>query len=376
VNDNNIKKEEKDTKNRPIVLMTVLCFVLCLALLTGICAAVFRPNISSDAPFVGTLPTDDNSMSAVGNVTTSASAIPSYTRKEGYYTFLVCGVDKVSGNTDVMMLVSLDTKQGEVNILQIPRDTFLNRDTSGFRTTRINAIYTLSVAQAPYGADMRKKYAMEKLCDTIEGSLCVTIDRYILLDTKAFVGIVDAIGGVDYHVPFDMDYEDPEQELYIHLKEGMQHLDGKEAEQFIRYRSGYITGDIGRVETRADFLKAIYAKVRESLSLSVAAEMAKQLIGSVTTDATIDDIAFFASAVYGIDAKNINVKTLSGSAVMNPETGVWTYYALNKKAALADINRYMNAFNEDVSYDIFDKNAIFTDDPNGKNPYISEYYYS
>ena len=372
MNDNNLKKEENNGKKRPIVLITVIAFVLSLALLTGICAIVFRPSISSDPPFVGTLPTV--------NGTTGSEEVPAvtpeYTRKDGYYTFLVCGMDNVSKNTDVMMLVSLDTKNGEVNILQIPRDTFINRDTSGYRVTRINGIYTLAYTAAPYAGETRKKLAMDKLCESIESSLCVTIDRYVLMDTKAFVGIIDAIGGLDYYVPFDMDYEDPEQDLYIHLKEGMQHLDGKEAEQFIRYRSGYITGDIGRVEARADFLKALYEKVRASFSLSVAVEMAKQLIGSVTTDATLEDIAFFASAVYAIDAENINVKTLSGSAVMNPENGVWTYYALNKKAALADINRYMNAFKEDVSYDIFDKNAIFTDDPNGKNPYISQYYYS
>ena len=373
MNDNNIKKEENNGKKRPIVLITVVAFVLSLALLTGICAAVFRPSVSSDPPFAGTLPTAEGTTDG-GTVATVTT--PEYTRKDGYYTFLVCGMDNVSKNTDVMMLVSLDTKNGEVNILQIPRDTFVNRDTSGYRVTRINGIYTLAYVAAPYGGEARKKFAMEGLYKSIETSLCVTIDRYVLMDTKAFVGIIDAIGGIDYYVPFDMDYEDPEQDLYIHLKEGMQHLDGKAAEQFIRYRSGYITGDIGRVEARADFLKALYAKVRSSLSLSVAVEMAKQLIGRVTTDATLEDIAFFASAVYGINAENINVKTLSGSAVMNPETGVWTYYALNKKAALADINRYMNAFKEDVSYDIFDPNAIFTDDPNGKNPYISQYYYS
>ena len=376
MNDNkDLKKENNNGKSRPIVLLTVVSFALSLLLLTGICAAVFRPSVSSDAPFAGTLPSADTGTDTQ-SASTDTAVQPTYTRKEGYYTFLICGMDNVSKNTDVMMLVSLDTKAGEVNILQIPRDTFLNRDTSGYRVTRINGIYTIAFTQAPYGGDMRKKYAMERLCEAVEGSLCVTIDRYILLDTKAFVGIIDAIGGIDYYVPFDMDYEDPEQDLYIHLKQGLQHIDGKEAEQFIRYRSGYITGDIGRVEARADFLKALYGKVRESFSLSVAVEMAKQLFGSVTTDATIEDIAFFASAVYGIDAEKINVKTISGSAVMNPETGVWTYYALNKKAALADINRYMNAFNEDVSYDIFDKNAIFTDDPNGKNPYISQYYYS
>ena len=105
-------------------------------------------------------------------------------------------------------------------------------------------------------------------------------------------------------------------------------------------------------------------------------DIAGKLISTVITDAAADDIAFFAAAVYGIGTENVNITTISGSSVMNPKTGVWTYYAINKKAALADINKYMNAFGADITYDIFDKNAIFTDDPNGENPYISEYYYS
>lgn len=371
MNDNNDLKN-KIPRRRPIVLIIVLCFIFSLVALTVICASVFRPSVSSSAPFEGTIP----GWTVGEGETTDANQQTGYTRKDGYYTFLVCGMDKVSKNTDVMMLISLDTVNDEINILQIPRDTFLNPDTSGYRVTRINGIYTSAYNSAPYAGKKRRQIAMDVLCDTIETSLCVTIDRYVLMDTEAFIGIIDAIGGVDYYIPFDMDYEDPEQELYIHLKEGMHHLDGKAAEQFIRYRSGYVTGDIGRVEARADFLKAVYHTVRDNMSVSVAIEIAKQLFDSVTTNASLEDIVFFANAVYGVHGDNINVKTLSGSSVMNPETGVWRYYALNKTAALADINRYMNAFKEAVSYDIFDKNAIFTDDPNGDNPYISEYYYS
>ena len=121
-------------KERPIVLITVVCFIICLAVLTGLCYAAFRPNINSDVPFDGTVPGwFENS-----DVTSSVPSVPSgntdqtvYTRKEGYYTFLVCGMDDVSKNTDVMMLVSLDTVNDEINILQIPRDTFVNPDTWG-----------------------------------------------------------------------------------------------------------------------------------------------------------------------------------------------------------------------------------------------------
>jgi LCP family protein required for cell wall assembly len=345
-----------------IAVVSVLACVLAL-----ICAAAaFRPSVEQTPPFI-----DDN-----GEKMPGMQGEEKYRRKEGFYTFLVCGTDKVSNNTDVMMLVSVDRKTKEVNVLQIPRDTYINRENADFRVSRINSIYTAAYNLSKLTGTERKKAAMERLCTSVENSLCVTIDRYVLIDTSAFVGIIDAVGGIEYNVPFDMKYSDPAQNLYIDLEAGLQILDGKKAEQFIRYRSGYVTGDIGRVEARGDFLREVYTQVLEKISLKSAIDIAGELFSTVVTDAGVDDIAFFAKTFYDVGTGNINIKTLSGSSVMNPKTGVWTYYAINKRSALADINKYMNAYNTEISYELFDKAAIFTDDPNGENPYISEYYYA
>lgn len=364
---NSLRQRVKSEKKKPIKRLALLCVAVCICII--VCAAVnFRPDVSSEPPFIDTGASDI----PTGNT----GEQDAYKRKEGFYTFLVCGTDKVSNNTDVMMLVSMDRKGKALNILQIPRDTYINRENADFRVSRVNSIYTAAYNISPLKGTERKKAAMERLCSSLEKSLCVTIDRYVLMDTSAFVGIIDAIGGVEYDIPFDMKYSDPEQGLYIDLKAGKQLLDGKKAEQFIRYRSGYATGDVGRVEARGDFLRAVYTQVIEKLSVKSAVDISKQLLSTVVTDAGVDDIAFFATALFGIGTENINIKTLTGSALMNPKTGVWTYYAINKKAALADINEYMNAYGKDIPYDVFDKNAVFTDDPEGNNPYISEYYYS
>ena len=356
-----LRKRKTAERKKRILMIALISVLVCIFVL--VCAAsTFRPQVDTTPPFIDSGAIDGGS--------------DGYKRKDGFYTFLVCGTDKVSNNTDVMMLVSIDKVSKAVNIIQIPRDTYINKDNADFRVTRINSIYTAAYNLSDLSGTERKKYAMERLCTGLENSLCVTIDRYFLMDTKAFVGIIDAIGGVEYNIPFDMKYNDPAQGLDIDLKAGLQVLDGKKAEQFIRYRSGYATGDIGRVEARGDFLRAVYTQVIQKISLGNAIEIASNLISTLITDAGADDIAFFAAAVYEIGTENINIMTISGSSVMNPKTGVWTYYAINKKAALEDINKYMNAFGTDISYDIFDKNAIFTDDPKGENPYISEYYYS
>lgn len=61
---------------------------------------------------------------------------------------------------------------------------------------------------------------------------------------------------------------------------------------------------------------------------------------------------------------------------MNPDTGVWSYYVINKSKALDDINKYMNVFSGDVSAELFDAKGFFTDSENESHAYINNYYIS
>ena len=110
------------------------------------------------------------------------------------------------------------------------------------------------------------------------------------------------------------------------------------------------------------------------MSVGSAVRIAAGLIGSVITNVSPTELAYFASALYKAD--NVNIKTISGSAVQNPKTGAWIYYALNRRAALDDINEYITPVGAEIPLADFDKNAVFADDPLGENPYISKYYYS
>lgn len=297
-------------------------------------------------------------------------------KDKSFYTVLVCGKDAGGRNTDVMMLATLDLEGGKMNILQLPRDTFVNPKTSGLGVTRINAVYSAEYARAGEKGAAREKEAMAGLCRFLSASLSVEIDRYVLMGTEAFAHAVDAVGGIEYDVPVEMHYDDPAQGLHIHLPQGRQTLDGKKAEWLLRYRSGYATGDLGRVEVRSRFLSEMLSQVKAKMSAGAAARLAAELAFSVTTDMSIYEISRFAMFLHGMANENLNIKTISGSAVQNPKTGAWIYYALNREAALADINEYIKPVGAEVALEGFDKNAVFTDDPHGENPYISKYYYS
>ena len=83
---------------------------------------------------------------------------------------------------------------------------------------------------------------------------------YVLVDWRAFLDVIDLIGGVDLYVEKDMYYEDPYADLFIDIKHGYQHLDGKRAGEYVRFRKDEL-GDIGRVQRQQKFMKAAAAQI-------------------------------------------------------------------------------------------------------------------
>lgn len=374
-----MQKRKKNTKitmqrgfENPKMLTVSFAAVLALAVIISVLSiALHTPSVDDDPPF-----TNPNETTA--SVQTGGN--DPYVRKDGYYTFLFAGIDDVSMSTDVLMLVSMDTKNGAVDVVQIPRDTFVNKTVLGYKNiTRVNSIFTVEYnyhRNQGVSAANARKLAMATLKETLEESLCVKIDEYILTDTSAFVEIIDALGGIYFDVPQDMYYEDPDQNLYIDLKAGYQHLDGKACEGLIRYRSGYATGDIGRVELREDFLVEAFRQVKENVGVGSMVRLIPTFFSKIKTSMSMNDMIAYTKEAYKVDSENIDVRTIGGSVIQNPKTGAWIYFCLNKAEALADINECLNVYETDIDEAIFDKNGLFTDRNNEGNAYIHEYYSS
>jgi len=105
---------------------------------------------------------------------------------------------------------------------------------------------------------------MNFLAELIKEIFDIEVHDYVRFNTEGFVQIVDLFGGVDINVPYDMHYDDIYQDLHIHINKGWNHLDGKKAEGFVRYRQsndemGNIThsiGDYERKKNQINFIKA------------------------------------------------------------------------------------------------------------------------
>ena len=210
---------------------------------------------------------------------------------------LLIGSDKSKINADVIMLVQLDAESKSVDLISVLRDT---RVEIGGRTHRINA--TLHIG------------GEELLVETVEDVLGVHIDNYVFVNYEGFRGVIDALDGVDFYVPQDMDYEDPEQDLYIHLKEGQQHLDGDKAEQLVRFRQ-YPMGDIQRTQVQRDFLTAIYKQKLNSDLVKKVRTLIPALMDFVDTDVNLTDALQYANFITDFDANSINAYQMPATPV-------------------------------------------------------------
>ena len=166
-------------------------------------------------------------------------------RKGGFYTILVSGVDDGNGGSDTNILVAVDTVNGYVYGVSIPRDS---KAIIGGKAHKINYAYN--------------KGGISLLADTVSEQLGVPVDHTVCVDLKGFTALVDAIGGIDFEVPINMNYDDPIQNLSIHFQKGMQHLNGADALRVVRFRhnsdgTGYGSEDLGRMSTQQNFLKAV-----------------------------------------------------------------------------------------------------------------------
>ena len=282
------------------------------------------------------------------------------------YNFLLVGVDKLASLSDVMMLAQFDTVQKKVNVVQIPRDTYFF---NGYYGTKLNSYFASAYRTAAAGGDADAySSAVHALKEFYESALCVKIDYCLCVDTAGFRDVIDAIGGVDFNVPMDMHYEDPEQGLYIHLNAGYQHLDGDKAEQFVRYRAGYAEGDIGRLNAQKRFLTAAAYQLQDRMSLQTLVDLSGVVLEYMTTDLNVAEAAYFAKEAYSVTKADISFVTLPGAATWSDSMSVYVLYKENVRRL---VNSCLNVYHTEITDELLDPYGYFT------NPYDSEiqYYY-
>lgn len=229
--------------------------------------------------------------------------------------FLVAGTDEDGTRTDAIMLCSLNSWTGEITLLSIPRDTYIKVSEENYKKMRSSypepARQGMKITEIHHYAG--EEDGMTILKDEIERSFGVDIDYYAKVDFDAFNFLVDSIGGVEFDVPQDMDFEDPTQDLYIHLKKGPQVLDGDKAEQLMRFRYGYQNQDLGRVSVQQAFVKTFAMKaLKPSNVLLHGGDYIKSIKEYIKTDFKPINAVGYLKCVFTLKDSKFETATIPG----------------------------------------------------------------
>ena len=211
---------------------------------------------------------------------------------------IVMGVDERSddvGRSDTLFVVMFDSKTKAASLLSVPRDTRVRIEGHGW--DKINHAYA---------------YGGQKLTQkTVEELLGIKVNNYVMVDFKGFEGLVDAIGGIDIDVEKDMYYHDTWDGFTVDLKKGRQHLNGKTAIQYVRFRDE--EGDIGRIRRQQHFLMAVYDKITSADMLLHIPGLAKQLTSMVKTDMPLSDMIDIGRALHSmVKEKGLSMAMVPG----------------------------------------------------------------
>ncbi len=273
-----------------------------------------------------------------GDATAPKTDDSSGSRTGSKYTFVILGTDQGNGNTDTIMVVTFDTNNYTLNVVNIPRDTMVNVP---WAVKKANTFYSSG--------------GMEGVMDGLADILGYRPDFGMLVDMRAFVQLVDAVGGVDYYIPQKMDYEDPDQDLYIHFTAGQKHLDGKNALNLVRFRR-YGNGDIGRISTQQDFLKSAATQILAKKDSLDAGSLVKVFLDYVQTDLTYGEVIWMVKEFYKVDSENINFYTVPGNYNDTVYQGSHyvSYVTISVNEWLDLINKYLNPFDDDITIEDLD----------------------
>lgn len=264
--------------------------------------------------------------------------------RDGVYTFLISGIDVVGYHNDTNLVGMFDTVNGKLNIVSLPRDMLVNVN---LNIKKINQPYA--------AAKNNSQDATAALLDTVSDILGYEVDMYAFVNIEAAAEIVDAIGGVYFDIPYDMDWDAPDQDppLHIHIKAGPQTLDGENFVNAMRFRMSndgshtYAGGDIQRIEFQHELLMAFAEQALQFGNIANLGEIYSAVMENTETNVSLGNIMFLLEQFLKLDGEDISFHTI-------PNRMDGMINGLNYVMPLIDdwivmLNEYLNPFDVEIT---------------------------
>jgi LCP family protein required for cell wall assembly len=213
--------------------------------------------------------------------------------------------------TDSIMVAHFNPKTSQFNMISAPRDTYVTL--KGYKFHKINSVYNAKNGEA-------------LLKGLLQDMLGIKIDYYIHINLKTIREIVDMLGGVEYDVPCDMIYDDPDQNLHINLKKGRRTLTGKQVEGLLRFRHPnsnkwtkeirkyYDGSDLKRIERQHDFFNEMLKQKLNVRYMSITGDIIDNVYSNITTDLPLTEMLKLAKGLPGLSQGGFQTAILPGYA--------------------------------------------------------------
>lgn len=228
--------------------------------------------------------------------------------------------------TDTIIVGTYNPKEQTASLLSIPRDTFVGKNaTTGTGSDKINALYQKSP---------------EKTVEKVNEITGLNIKYYMVIDNQALIDLVDLIGGVEFYVPDDMNYDDTSQDLHIHLNKGLQLLDGDKAEQLVRFRKNndnttysgdHARDDYGRMQTQREFIIETVKQTLKAKNILKIKDIIDLAYEYVETNLSISAVKDYVPYALNLDTANIKSAVLPGESYGPPTYPLWFFIANEKE---------------------------------------------
>lgn len=259
-------------------------------------------------------------------------------------------VNSFEGLTDTMLLLRFDPQAKRVVVLSIPRDT--KTLVQGRGETKINE-----------ANDVGGAAGSAKATSNLLGG--VPIDRYIRVNVQGIEKLLDALGGVTIYVPKDMRYQDDSQKLYIDLKQGKQHLDGKQALQFLRFRHDE-NGDIGRVQRQQMMMRALMEQTLNPVTLAKIPQIVSVIKDNIDTNLSVEEFVALGGFGVQVDRSKVEMLMVPGQFNGNGRSGI-SYWLPNQEQIKTIMAKHFNlGFSQGTTINPADINIAIQDST--KNP--------
>lgn len=264
----------------------------------------------------------------------------------------ILAMGESTGMSDTIIVCSYDPKTQEASMMSIPRDTFIgdsNYNASAY--DKINSLY--NNGKNP-----------EKTLEAVNEITGLDIKNYVLIDTKALVELVDAIGGVEFNVPIDMKYDDNGQELHVDLKQGLQHLNGDQVEQLVRFRHNangstysyeYGMEDLGRMRTQREVIKAIAKQTIQFKNVKEVGKIIDITEKYVQTNMNLQSLKDYIPYAVNMNVDNIRAEQLPG--VPKYINGI-SFFVYDEEETKAMVDELFNGIKPESSEQVEQNNVV------------------